>query len=76
MQNNPEIEKICSEIMLERNYFIEDFMKKNPGLRLSFSDMEQGFILRKIAEFEFRLQQLEKANAAAQSYFNLHTPLI
>jgi hypothetical protein len=71
-----ELEQVFDAITTERNNYITEFMKKNPGLTLSFSDMEQGFMLHKLAEFELRLRRLEKGNARAQSYLNLHTPLI
>jgi len=76
MNNNTELKQAFDLLTGERNNYIEDYMRSNPGLRLSFSKMEQGFMMYKLAEFELRLKKLEKDNSTAQDFLNLHTPLI
>jgi hypothetical protein len=75
MSNNTELEQILINILEERNSYVLDYMKGQPGLNLSISDMGLGFIFQKLAEFEARLRLLEKGNARTQSFIGRNTPL-
>lgn len=74
MNNNTEQEAF-EQITTERNEYITEFLKKNPGLRMSFSEMEQGFMFRKLAALQAEIQELRKGQQRADGFLNMHTPI-
>jgi hypothetical protein len=69
MNDTSEFKKISEEIHDELNKYTQ-------GEKFNNQIMMNSFLLDKLAEFELRLRRLERGNEKAQSYLNLHTPLI
>lgn len=72
--NGQELEKIIDQFKIESRKMYGVFKEVYPHKPVSdFNDL---FLIQKLAEFEQRLRRLEEGNSSAQSYLNLHTPLI
>lgn len=71
-----EMEKIENDLTNQRSKAFNEHQKNHPGTNLTIAQLNEYFVSKKLAEFEYRLRKLEAASGSAQSYLDMHTPLI